>query len=97
MSKCGYHSGDNYTSNHKCHVVGLNAKHGSLCSHTLENWTNCKGNHITFSHRSTKMGQISTLVRQSTVTRTGGQRPMTEAIHMTTLTNTMVLGHTLQG
>ena len=50
-SVCPYCSGPHHTSNHKCNVVGCTAKQGSICGHTQEKCTNCKGSHIGFSSR----------------------------------------------
>jgi hypothetical protein len=49
--KCDYCSMQHRTSDHKCNVVGCTAIEGSLCGHTLEKYTNCKGNYIAFSSR----------------------------------------------
>jgi len=62
--KCAYCSGDHRTSDHKCNVVGCTAKQGSLCSHTLEKFPNCKGNHIAFSSRRVKMTEATEAERQ---------------------------------
>ena len=57
--KCGYCSGNHWTTDHKCNVVGCTAKQGSVCGHTLEKCPNCKGNHIAFSTRCAKKSEAA--------------------------------------
>jgi hypothetical protein len=51
---CGFYSGHHRTSDPKCNVVGCTVMQESLCSHTLEKCSNCKGNHIVFTNRYAK-------------------------------------------
>jgi len=68
------------------------AKQGSLCGRTLEKWPNCKENHIVCSSRCGKKSEATKAARQSRKTGTAGQAPTSEAMHMATRTNRVVLG-----
>jgi len=62
-SKCGYCSGDHWTSDYKFNVVWYMARQGSICSHILKKYPNCKGNHIVFSSRCAKKSKATMTVK----------------------------------
>jgi len=64
-TKCGYCSGNHWTSDHKCNLVGCMVKRGLLCGHTLEKCPNSKGNHIAFSSRCAKKSEAAKAAWQS--------------------------------
>jgi len=97
--KCGYCSGHHRTSDHKCNVVGCTAKHVSLCGHTLEKCTNCKGNHIAFSSRCVNKTEATEVARQSRKIGLPGRASTSAARDMATATgaNRVALGPRPQG
>ena len=97
MPNSGYCSGNHRTSDHKCAIVGCTAKQGSLSGHTLEKCPNCKGNHIGFSSRCEKKSEATEAARRSRKTGTSGLASMSDAAHMATGTNRVVLGHRPRG
>jgi len=62
--KCGYCSGNHWTSDHKCNVVGCTEKQRLLCGHTLEKCPNCRGNLIAFSSRCAEKAEAAKAARQ---------------------------------
>ena len=95
--KCGYCSGNHRTSDQKCNVVVCTAKQGTLCGHRLEKCPNCKGEHIAVSSRYAKKSEATKEVRQSRMPGTARQAPTSEAMHMATGTNRVVLGPRFRG
>jgi len=96
---CGYCSGHPWTSNHKCNVVGCTAKPGSLCGHTLEKYTNCKGNHIVFRIRCAKKTEDAMAARQSLAVELARRSSANAnaASDVASGTNRVVLGHRPRG
>jgi hypothetical protein len=92
MPKCGYCSGTQRTSNHRCNEVGFMSKQASFCCHTLEKCPNCKGNHIAFSSRCAKKSKDAKAAWHSRKTGTTGQAPTCKDMHTATGTNSVVLG-----
>jgi len=90
--KNGYCSGNHRTSDNKSNVVGYKARQGSLCGHTLEKCSNCKGNHIVLSSRCGKKCQATKGARQSRRTGTEGWGLPSEAMHTAMRTNRVVPG-----
>jgi hypothetical protein len=89
----GYCSGHRRRSDHKSNMVGCTAKLRSLCSHTLEKYTDCKRNHIVFSNRCAQKTEALKVVRQSWGIWRAGWASMNAATGVESGINRVTLGY----
>jgi len=80
MPACMLCAGRHLTKDHKCNVVGCKANAGQNCTHNVDKWVICKGNHIAKANCCVKKQEAIKIAREERRTwkgREGERRNVT--------------------